>query len=74
MLSWYALITPFTIKFYNTNTCMVKLTNCVSVALNRFNMKRQPSGDETTALRFSQRSQPILVCLFTSNIKGVYLQ
>ena len=31
----------FTIKFYNTNTCIVRLTNCVSVALNPFNTKRQ---------------------------------
>ena len=58
----------FTIKFYNTNTCIVKLTNCVSVALNPFNTKRQ-------AMR-QQPHKPILVCLFSSNInfKGVYLQ
>ena len=37
--------------FYNTNTCIVKLTNCLSVALNPFNTETQPSGNETTALR-----------------------
>ena len=57
---------------------MVKLTDCVSVALNLSNMKRQTSGNETTALRLNsrERSQPIvLVHLFISNIKfkGVYL-
>ena len=55
----------FTIKFYNTNTCIVRLTNCVSVVLNPFNTKRQ-----------AMRQQPILEHLFSSNInfKGVYLQ
>ena len=68
------------LQFYNTNKCIVKLTSCVSVALNLFNTKRQPSGNETTTLRVLQRSQPssqsILVHLFISNInfKGVYLQ
>ena len=48
---------------------------CVSMALNLFNMKRQPSGDEKTALRFLQRPQHILVHIFISNInfKGAYL-
>ena len=31
----------FTIKFYNTNTCIVRLINYVSVALNPFYTKRQ---------------------------------
>ena len=59
----------FTIKFYNTNTCIVRLTNCVSVP---FYTKRQAMRQQPL-----KRSQPaILVRLFSSNINfnGVYLR
>ena len=41
------------------------------VALSLFNMKRQPSGDETTALRLNSckiTAYIVLVHLFISNI------